>query len=175
MQIRYLVLFIGLALLAVIAGAVRPGWQPGVIEGNAGTTNPAITPEMKTWLTQAMHRRGVPGMAIAVVRDGELKEQVALGYANAWSRQPLTVDTLMEVASNSKVVTGLAAMREVEEGRLTLDRPLGEYRPDLEVDGEYADQITLAMLLTHTAGLSNALEKRPVAEQRPGVEFRYSG
>jgi CubicO group peptidase (beta-lactamase class C family) len=175
LQIRYLILLLGSALLAVMAGAVRPVWQPNVTGGAADTMTPAIKSEMQTWLRDAMRRNSIPGMAIAVVRGGKLQQQVALGHANVWTREPLTVDTLMEVASISKVVTALAALREVGEGRLTLDRPLAEYRSDFDIEGEYRDDITLAMLLTHTAGLSNAIEQRPVADEPPGEGFRYSG
>lgn len=64
MQIRYLILLFGLALLTLIGGTARPVWQPGVIEG----TSTAVSPEIETWLTDEMSRRGVPGMAVAGLR-----------------------------------------------------------------------------------------------------------
>ena len=87
----------------------------------------------------------------------------------------MTPDTLVEVASNSKVVTALGAVRDIRAGRLNLDRPLAEYRDDFELEGEYADRITLEMLLTHTAGLDNALGRTPAANQHPDDQVRYSG
>jgi CubicO group peptidase (beta-lactamase class C family) len=175
MKIRFLILLSGLALLLTIAGVLRGEWHPGVIRGEASSDLPAVTSEMQSWLNSEMRRRGIPGMAIAVVRDGELKETVALGVANTWTRQPLTVDSLMEVGSISKIITALAAMREISGGRLSLNQPLTEYRPDFNVEGEYRNEITLAMLLTHTAGLNNSIENQAIADQPPGREYRYSG
>ena len=175
MKIRSLILLSGLALLLTIVGVLRGEWHPGVIRGEASSGLPAVTSEMQSWLKSEMRRRGIPGMAIAVVRDGELKETVALGVANTWTRQPLTVDSLMEVGSISKIITALAAMREISDGRLSLNQPLAEYRPDFKVEGEYRNEITLAMLLTHTAGLNNSIENQAIADQPPGREYRYSG
>lgn len=122
-----------------------------------------------------MRMRGIPGLSFALVIDGELAAVEALGVSDFWTRESLTPDTLMEVASNSKVITALAAVREVGEGKLSLDQPLAGYRSDFDLAGEFADQITLEMLLAHSAGLGNALGEGPIADRLPGDQFQYSG
>ena len=107
-----------------------------------------------------MRNRGIPGLSLAVVINGEVAAVEALGVSDYWTRTPLRPDTLMEVASNSKVVTALAAVRQVGNGNLSLDQPLAAYRTDFSLQGEYADRITLEMLLTHTAGLANFTNKQ---------------
>ncbi len=66
---------------------------------------------------------------------------------------PTTPGTLYRVASITKVLTGLLAMRLVEEGKLSLDKPVVEYLPWLTLADERArDVITARHLLSHTAG-----------------------
>ncbi len=122
-----------------------------------------------------MRVNGIPGLSLAVVKAGQVAAVDALGVSDYWTRTPMTPDTLVEVASNSKIITALGAIREIPAGALNLEQPLAEYRPDFSVEGEYADQITLEMLLTHTAGMSNALGRTPVVDQAPDGQFRYSG
>jgi len=52
-------------------------------------------------------------LSFALVIDEDLAAAEALGVSDFWNREPLTPDTLMEVASNSKVITALAAVHEV--------------------------------------------------------------
>ncbi len=109
---------------------------------------------------------GLPGVVAAVTVAGETVFEGAAGVRAAGSAQPMTVDTVLVIASMTKAITGAAAMQLVEQGRLSLDRPAGEVLADLAdvpvLDGFDADgtprlrsalrPITLRHLLTHTSG-----------------------
>jgi len=101
---------------------------------------------------ERMAELGVPGVAVAVHRDGE--EYIdAFGVTNV--SHPLDVDenTLFQVGSTTKTLTALVALRLVQEGRADLDEPVKTYLPDLELASlEVTNHVTLRHLLTHTAG-----------------------
>lgn len=103
-------------------------------------------------VTEAMDRLHVPGVAVGILHEG--REYVA-GFGVTNVDHPLTVDgdTLFQIGSTTKTVTGTAAMRLVEMGRLDLNVPIRTYLPDLHLSSEdVAAQVTLRHLLTHTAG-----------------------
>jgi CubicO group peptidase (beta-lactamase class C family) len=174
MTTRRISLFLGVLLMPLLSTALRPGWEPGVIATPVAAAT-ALDSADRAWLESQLLLRGIPGLTVAVVTDGRVASVEAFGYSDALGRSAMAPEMLMEVASNSKLITALAALRAVREGTLNLDQPLRGYRPDFELEGPYADQVTLEMLLTHSSGLGNAIEGRPIAEQVPGEGFRYSG
>ncbi|HLZ09302.1 MAG TPA: serine hydrolase domain-containing protein, partial [Chloroflexota bacterium] len=67
---------------------------------------------------------------------------------------PLPLNAIFPIASISKVITAVAALCLVEDGLLSLTRPVGEYVPEFQ--GEAKDQVLVHHLLTHTAGFDDA-------------------
>ena len=108
----------------------------------------------------------VPGVvAMAAGPDGVLYEGAA-GKRSAAADDPIAPDTMMRIASMTKMVTTTAALQLIERGSLSLDAPVKEYRPefaDLPVltgfDGDTPQlrapsaQATVRHLITHTSGL----------------------
>lgn len=95
---------------------------------------------------------GVVGAAVMVVgADGPLHS--AVFGARCSGGDPVTLDTRFQLGSMSKSFTALAVLSLVEEGRLSLDAPLSEVLPDLELSDGAARRITIEHLLHHTAGL----------------------
>jgi CubicO group peptidase (beta-lactamase class C family) len=138
-----------------------------------------ITQDLSSFIPQQLKNEGVPGLSVAVVRDGQLVWADGFGVVNTLSRKPVTAGSLFEVASHSKMVTAYAALRLVSAGRLELDAPLDRYLrvPLLPVSPQSA-AITLRRVLTHTSGLSNLLAG-VYTDKRiwfpPGDHFSYSG
>ena len=86
--------------------------------------------------------------AVLVARDHQPILTMARGYAihpNVLANQP---DTKFNIASVTKMLTAVAVMRLVADGKLDLHTPVSAYNPDLP----HARQITIHQLLTHTAG-----------------------
>src|SRR5215216_2992400 len=117
------------------------------------STSPAILQsELDETVRAAMERWAVPGLALGVLRDGEV---AAWGYgvASLETGCPVTAGTLFQVGSISKVFTTTLVMQLVDEGLLELDAPVRRYVPDLRLADEAATAgVTLRQLLTHMAG-----------------------
>lgn len=99
---------------------------------------------------RAMAEQHIPGLQIAVVKDGKIVMSRAYGVADLAGRTPVTPDTVFPINSITKAFTGVAAMREVEAGRLDLSKPIGGYVADLP---EAWRGVEVRRLLSHTSGL----------------------
>jgi CubicO group peptidase (beta-lactamase class C family) len=99
-----------------------------------------------------MGRFGVPGVAVGIIHgDGE--EVGGFGVTSLENPLPVDGETLFQIGSITKTYTATAAMRLVEDGRLSLDDPIRSYLPDLRLaDERSARALTMRHLLTHTGG-----------------------
>ena len=104
-----------------------------------------------------MQKHGLPGGAVAIVRDGRLIYARGFGYADVASKTPVQPDALFRIASMSKSFTSAAIMTLVEDGKLTLDdrvAPLIAHllpAPGATVDPRW-ELVTIRNLLNHTGG-----------------------
>ncbi len=106
-------------------------------------------------LPTLMERYDVPGVAVAVVRDGELVWSGAYGYADHETARPMTVDTICRAESISKSVTAWGVMALVERGAIGLDDPVLSYVPDLNLHESRFDEraVTVQRVLSNRSGL----------------------
>ena len=105
-----------------------------------------------------MRKRGVPGGALAVVRDGRLVYAKGYGWADAEGKVPVSPTSLFRIASISKPVTAVAALALAARGKLDLDAPafgLLGLRPGEKGDPRLA-AVTVRQLLHHTGGWDRA-------------------
>jgi len=102
-------------------------------------------------LAAEMARLHVPGVSIAVIRDGKIAWAKGYGVASVGGAA-ITPETLFQAASLSKSVTGLAAMRMVQDGVLALDTPANHALTGWKLPG--GDAVTVRQLLSHTAGIN---------------------
>ncbi len=101
---------------------------------------------------ESMDRFHVPGVAVGILNGGE-ETFYGFGVTNLDNPLEVDADTLFQIGSTTKTVTGLVAMRLVEQGELTLDEPVRTYLPDLSfADDAVTAGLTLRHLLTHTGG-----------------------
>ena len=119
-------------------------------------------------LERAVDAGEVPGVVALAADDDGVVYEGAFGEREIAKDPDMTLDSVFWIASMTKAVTSVAAMQLVEQGRLELDRPLGEQVPELTsaqvLEGFDADgapllrpprrPITLRHLLTHTAGFT---------------------
>jgi CubicO group peptidase (beta-lactamase class C family) len=103
-------------------------------------------------LEAEMQRLHVPGVSIALIRDGKIAWAKGYGVA-AKDGAPVTPDTLFQAASISKPVTALAALRMVEANKLALDADINTALTSWKLPpGPKGAHATLRQLLSHTAG-----------------------
>ena len=111
-----------------------------------------------TWsLDERMAHYGVPGVAITVIDDNGVAWTRVHGLADRDTGEKVRRDTLFQAGSVSKPVAAVGAMRLVQYGKLALDEPVNDrliawHIPDNEFTAKVP--VTLAHLLSHTAGLS---------------------
>jgi CubicO group peptidase (beta-lactamase class C family) len=128
-------------------------------------------------LPQLMKEGKVPGLAIALIRDGELVWHHGFGVKNSKTKDPVDDATVFEAASLSKPVFAYAVLKLVDAGKFDLDKPLNKYMPgNFDVDDVRLSQMTARHVLTHTTGFSNGYNgKNRKMFFAPGERFSYSG
>ena len=120
----------------------------------AALAAPAAGEEVDAFVAAEMQRQKIPGLSLAVVRDGEVVKAQGYGLANVELGVPARPETIYQSGSVGKQFTAALVMILVEDGKLSLDDRIGKHVAEAP---ETWRDITVRHLLTHTSGLSNAL------------------
>jgi uncharacterized protein YbbC (DUF1343 family)/CubicO group peptidase (beta-lactamase class C family) len=132
-------LAIGLALAA--ASVAAPAAQPPSFDSIPSLVNDAIS------------RHELPGAVILIGGRDRVLYRNAFGRRSVDPSEPMTDDTIFDVASLTKVVaTTTSVMQLVEQGRIRLRDPVAQFIPEFGARGK--ERITILHLLTHTSGLA---------------------
>ena len=110
----------------------------------------AVADPVDDYVRAQMGPRHLPGVSLAVIKDGRIVKTAGYGLASLELNAPATERTVYEVGSISKQFAANAVLLLAEEGKLTLDDPLSKY---LQRTPPAWSAITLRHVLTHTAGL----------------------
>ena len=113
------------------------------------------TRELEETLAGWLDRHRTPGLAAAIVVDGEIVLLRGYGRTSVDEDAALVTETtLFRILSTTKMLVGTVVMRLVEQGTLALDAPISQYLPWLHLSrAGLEDQVTLRHLLSHTSGL----------------------
>ncbi|WP_223115537.1 serine hydrolase domain-containing protein [Luteimonas suaedae] len=134
---------------AGLQSALAHGLRPNLLK---------IGEPLPQWSLQArMAHHRVPGVAIAVLKDGQVVQAMGFGVRQAGTQEAIDADTLFSVGSISKIATAATSLRLVADGRLDLDRDVNGYLRAWQVaplPGVANAPVTLRMLMSHTAGLT---------------------
>ena len=96
----------------------------------------------------------VPGIAVGIVKDGQLVLAKGYGVANIKTQQKMDANTLVGIASNSKAFTASALAILVDEGKINWDDKVKKYLPEFKMNNNYVtEEFTIRDLLTHKSGL----------------------
>ncbi len=149
-------------IIAALAGAC------GVAEprGDSSGLDPDRLDRLDAALAGQVESGSLPGVVALVARGGETVYLEAFGYRDREAADPLEVDDIFRIASQTKAIVSVAIMMLQEEGRLLISDPLGRHLPEYREttvavpapDGTWevvpAERpITIRRLLTHTAGI----------------------
>ncbi len=143
-------LTLALSLSALLAAAHTATAQPP-----AGGVREAVLAEMS--------RLGIPGLSLAVVEDGALVYEEAFGFADVENSVRARPETVYRLASVSKPMTAVAALRLAERGLLDLDAPVWRYCPDFP---EKPWPVTARQLLCHQGGIRHYRPDEPTLTRR---------
>jgi CubicO group peptidase (beta-lactamase class C family) len=183
---------VALAAACVFAGAVV---QPRLLAQTAASPGPELPAAFRTAIdkaaTEVLESTGAPSASIAVVRDGRIAYLQAYGKARIEPAVPATTEMRYSIGSISKQLTATAILLLAQDGKLTLDDPVGKYVPNLT----RGDAITIRQILSHTSGYPDYAPQdyiipeweRPVSpdalldrwarkalEFEPGTKWQYS-
>ena len=135
------------------------------------------------------------GLTIGITKGDDIIYANAFGYANIKKSQKTNLNTVFHIASLTKPFAALAAVTLIEEGKLKLEDRIIDFIPELRMDGQGYDVITVQHILTHTSGIpanistddwtkpsfgDKALEENLAAirnhklDFEPGSKFSYS-
>src|SRR6478735_5239681 len=103
-----------------------------------------------TFVRAEMARQRVPGVAIAIVRKGDVLAAKGYGFANVELHVPVGPETIFQSGSVGKQFTSTAIMLLVEQGKIGLEDPITKFFPDAPASWR---AITVRHLLTHTSGI----------------------
>jgi len=170
-RVSHVAVLLGLHLAAVGACAPAARAQSGPLEGFDAYVQKAV----KDW--------DATGLAIAVVKDGELVFAKGYGVRDLDAGGAVDEHTRFAIGSTTKAMTAAALGMLVDEGKLSWDDPVMKHLPWFELKDPWVTrQITIRDLLTHRAGLGNAdflwyerdAGRRAILEKLALVEPAYS-
>ncbi|MEO8450078.1 MAG: serine hydrolase domain-containing protein [Gemmatimonadota bacterium] len=113
-----------------------------------------VTPEaaVDRYIQEVMEERYIPGLALAVMRDGKIVLAKGYGMANVEHNVPVKPETIFQSGSVGKQFTATLVMMLVEEGKLALRDPITKYFPEAPASWK---PITIRHMLSHTSGLGD--------------------
>ena len=112
----------------------------------------ATTTKVDSYLKAEMQRQRIPGVSVAVVKDGQIVLAKGYGLANVELQVPVKPETIFQSGSMGKQFTATAVMMLVEAGKLNLSDPITKYFTAAPAAWK---NITVRHLLTHTAGTTD--------------------
>lgn len=125
----------------------------------------------------------VPGLAVAIVKDGQVIYEKGFGYRDTEKKLPVTPDTLFAIGSASKAFTTFVMGTLVDEGKLDWDKPVGTFLPGFRLyDRVATEQLTPRDMVSHRSGLprhdlswynATELSRKELVERLPYMEPTY--
>ena len=177
-------------IVLVLTLVAQPGLaQLPIVKPETVSVSASHLAAMDSVITDEISKGRLPGAVVVVGRKGRLVWQKVYGSrAVDPSREAMTIDTIFDVASLTKVVaTATSIMILVQRGKVRLNDPVSRYIPELK--GEGRERVTIEQLLTHVSGYAPDFDlrerwtghdeaiKRLIVEplrNPPGTRFTYS-
>jgi CubicO group peptidase (beta-lactamase class C family) len=118
----------------------------------------------------------IPALGLAYIQNGKIAFQKVYGVLDKSKPNPAPQNSIFNVASLTKPITALVALKLVNQGKWDLDEPLDKYwlDPDIATDPR-AKKITTRLILSHQTGFPNWRKKKLDFKFAPGSKYQYSG
>lgn len=160
--------------MLVIANAAgeldRNGNRPGLPAESSlpdSITDAVIASEVRRVVAEASKAGQFSGI-VTVARNGTIIASASGGYADRTKKTPITGSSRFTLGSMSKMFTAVAIGQLAEQGKLKLDDTVGRFFPDYP-NRTVRDKVSVAMLLSHTSGMGDFLDKRTPDMMSQGV------
>lgn len=162
----------------VICAMLGPSRLLADTSANSALRKPdaSATAALEQRVPELLKAAGVPGLSVALIRDGKTYWVHNFGVRDAKTGQPVTDETIFEAASLSKPVVAYGVLKLVDAGKLDLDAPLSKYLPKPYIEGDpRLNKITARYVLSHRTGFPNWRNDELTIHFTPGERFSYSG
>ena len=116
----------------------------------AQTNDDRLSAHVDEVVRAQMREQNIPGVSLAVTRDGKVIKATGYGLANVELNVPMAPQMLLHTESLAKAFTATAVMMLVEEGKIGLDDKIAKYLPEAP---SIWNEVTIRRLLTHTSGI----------------------
>lgn len=111
-----------------------------------------VTTKVDEYMQNEMKAQQIPGVSLAVIKDGQIVLAKGYGFANVEHQVPVKPETIFQSGSMGKQFTATAVMLLMEDGKLAIDDKISKYFPGTP---ESWQNITIRHLLTHTSGMTD--------------------
>jgi CubicO group peptidase (beta-lactamase class C family) len=108
--------------------------------------------QVDKYVRAEMEQRAIPGVSLAIIRDGKTIKTAAYGFANLELKSPAKPETVFEIGSVTKQFTAACILLLQQEGKLSVDDKIGKYFPEIPASWS---GITIRHLLNHTSGIKS--------------------
>ena len=130
------------------SGVIQTSFEPRT------SGEPLTAAAIDSVVERARRAFDVPGIAVAVIKDGKVVHSKGYGFRSLDTRQPVDENTLFGIASNSKAFTTAALGMLVDEGKLSWDDKVRKYIPEFRLfDPWVTEEFTIRDLLCHRSGM----------------------
>lgn len=141
-------------LLAFLLAWSAPGVAPRELAAQSADVRQAHAEDLDAYVARVMATFEVPGIALAIVKDGKVVAAKGYGVRKLGEPAPVDARTLFAIASNTKVFTAIALAILVDEGKVGWDTPVIAYLPWFRMSDPYVTrELTIRDLLVHRSGL----------------------
>lgn len=125
-----------------------------MVPADAGVTDPKVLDKLDMYMARNIADGVFPGCRVLAARNGRIFYDKAFGYLTYEKTRPVDTNTLYDMASCTKVLaTTISVMRLYEQGRIDLDKTLGDYLP--QAKGTNKADLKIRDVLLHQAGLKS--------------------
>jgi len=154
------IIFKSILCLIIFILITNEAWFTKVVRAESGALTARSIENFKKKMDEQVPKwqedYDVPGVAIGIVHEGRIAYTLNYGYVDKKTKKAVSDDTLFQAGSISKSLTAWGILHLVDEGRLSLDDPVGKFLTKWKLpNSEFNNnEVTIRRLLSHTAGLS---------------------
>ncbi|MGH7266349.1 MAG: serine hydrolase, partial [Candidatus Rokuibacteriota bacterium] len=144
--------------LTLLAGAAHPAVVAPADATRLAAADPAVAEKLAgfdAWMEETLHDWNAPGVGVAIVVGDEVVLAKGYGYRDYGKKLPFTPQTVVPIASNTKLFTAVAVGLLVEEGKLAWDEPVKRYVPSIRFHDDHLDAtVSIRDMLAHRTGIT---------------------
>ncbi len=149
-----------LALVVLLTSACQPvrkfAASPSPPTAAAAALDEATVTKIDEYVTNQQASNNVPGLAVGIVKDGQLVYTKELGVANVDTGEPVTAETVFRLADVTRIPTTIAILQLVEQGKIDLDAPVTTYLPYFQLRDERYKDITTRQIMEFRSGIQDS-------------------